>query len=125
MCPKPTVWLRHGASRRQRCSPGQRNPWGGLGGTFGISSEHILFATCGKVAARSRITGTVFHWKRPYDKRGKPQHSAKPEGLQDMAEQVSHGAYLELFARRKRPGWSSWGNAIENDLELFTGEPRT
>lgn len=91
---------------------------GGLGGTFGICSAHILFATRGRVDARARIGQTVFYWKRPYDDRGKPEHSAKPEELQNMAEQVSHGAYAELFARRPRPGWAVWGNEVTSDFNL-------
>jgi N6-adenosine-specific RNA methylase IME4 len=35
-----------------------------------------------------------------------------------MVEEVSPGDYLELFARRKRPGWHSWGNEIESDIQL-------
>ena len=43
------------------------------------------------------------------------RHSQKPEALQDMVEQVSPGPYLELFARRARPGWDSWGNEVASD----------
>ena len=25
---------------------------------------------------------------------------------------------VELFARQKTPGWDTWGNEVENDLEL-------
>lgn len=38
------------------------------------------------------------------------EHSAKPEAFQDVVESVSPGPYLELFARRQRLGWHSWGN---------------
>ena len=89
---------------------------GGLGGAFGISTEFVLFCRRGSLPAKTRVTGTWFPWKRPYDERGKPKHSAKPEELQTMVEQVSPGPYLELFARRKRHGWSSWGNEIEADI---------
>ncbi len=46
------------------------------------------------------------------------RHSAKPEAFQDIVEQVSPGPYLELFARRKRLGWDSWGNEVDCDVEL-------
>jgi len=49
-------------------------------------------------------------------KRGK--HSAKPEVFQDIVEDVSPGPYLELFARRQRPGWDVWGNEVECTAEL-------
>jgi len=48
--------------------------------------------------------------------RGK--HSQKPEGFQDMIEKVSPGPYVELFARRKRPGWDVWGNEVDCDLRF-------
>jgi len=43
-----------------------------------------------------------------------------PKAFQDIVESVSPGPYLELFARRKRPGWYAWGNEIESDIELAT-----
>jgi hypothetical protein len=30
----------------------------------------------------------------------------------------SLGPYLELFARRKRPGWDVWGNEVTCDVAL-------
>jgi len=40
------------------------------------------------------------------------QHSRKPENLYDFAESLP-GPYCELFARRTRDGWSSFGNEID------------
>ena len=50
------------------------------------------------------------------------QHSRKPNSLYEYAEALP-GPYLELFARRPRPGWSVWGNEVESDvtLPLFGG----
>lgn len=93
---------------------------GGLGGAYGISSEYVLFCRRGSLKATSRVTGTWFNWKRPY-KDGYPNHSAKPPEFQDMVEKVSPGPYLEMFARTKRPGWSSWGNQVESDVEISGG----
>ena len=39
-------------------------------------------------------------------------HSRKPDSIYEYAESLP-GPYLELFARRLRPGWDSWGNEIE------------
>lgn len=86
---------------------------GGLGGAFGISTEFCLFCRRGNLRASARVKGTWWNWKRPYDERGKPRHSAKPEAFQDMVETVSPGPYLELFARRPRPGWTVWGNEVK------------
>ena len=37
-------------------------------------------------------------------------HSAKPERVRDLVEQLSPGPYLELFGRAAVPGWTVWGN---------------
>ena len=78
----------------------------GPGWEYSSATEFVLFCKKG--------TG---EWPRPAKherrnwwiwKRGK--HSAKPEAFQDMVESVSAGPYLELFARRQRLGWATWGN---------------
>lgn len=91
---------------------------GGLGGCYGISAEYVLFARKGKLQATSRIGRSWFDWKRPYDERGKPKHSAKPPEFFEMVEQVSPGPYLEMFARQHREGWHSWGNEIESHISI-------
>jgi N6-adenosine-specific RNA methylase IME4 len=97
-----------------------KNPMGGgLGGdAFGIAAEYILFARRGSLLAKSRIGRNWFNWKRPYDGRGKPMHSAKPEAFYDTVEQVSPGPYLELFARRNRLGWDTWGDEALCHVEI-------
>lgn len=83
---------------------------GGLGGCFGLATEFCLFGRKGRLASRDRIGRNWFDWKRPYDERGKPKHSAKPPEFMDMIERVSPGPYLEMFARTHRAGWDSWGD---------------
>ena len=39
------------------------------------------------------------------------QHSRKPENLHQYAEALQ-GPHLELFARRPRAGWETWGNEL-------------
>ena len=48
----------------------------------------------------------------------KREHSRKPDQLYEIIEQCSPGKRLELFARRKRPGWDVWGNEIKSDIQL-------
>jgi N6-adenosine-specific RNA methylase IME4 len=38
------------------------------------------------------------------------EHSRKPDCVHERIERLVAGPYLELFARRSRPGWSTWGN---------------
>jgi len=87
---------------------------GGLGGAFGISTEFCLFCRRGSLRAHGRVGGTWFNWKRPYDERGKPKHSAKPREILSLVEEVSTGPYLEMFARENRPGWDAWGNECDS-----------
>lgn len=47
-------------------------------------------------------------------------HSRKPDSLYAYAESLP-GPYLELFARRRRPGWDCWGNQVESDIEIGNG----
>lgn len=45
------------------------------------------------------------------------EHSRKPENLYHYAESLQ-GPYLELFARRRRPGWDVWGNEVTSTVKL-------
>jgi N6-adenosine-specific RNA methylase IME4 len=40
------------------------------------------------------------------------EHSRKPEEIYARIERLVAGLYLELFARRPREGWVSWGNEL-------------
>lgn len=75
----------------------------GLGGPWVLTTEHVLFCRRGTLKALSRVDSTWHQWPRG-------RHSAKPEGFLDLVERVSPGPYLELFARRSRSGWETWGN---------------
>jgi N6-adenosine-specific RNA methylase IME4 len=41
------------------------------------------------------------------------QHSRKPDCVHQRIERLVAGPYLELFARQRRPGWTSWGNQLD------------
>jgi N6-adenosine-specific RNA methylase IME4 len=40
------------------------------------------------------------------------EHSEKPEEVRRRIERLYPGPYLELFARRLRPGWVCWGDEL-------------
>lgn len=90
----------------------------GLGGAYGIATEFVLFGRRGSLPALSKVGRNWFDWKRHYDERGKPQHSAKPEEFYAMVEQVSPGPYLDMFARRPRLGWDVWGDEAPGSVEI-------
>lgn len=83
----------------------------GLGGTYSLTTEHVLFARRGTLPALSRLDRTCFEWKRG-------AHSAKPEAFLDVVESVSPEPRLELFARRNRLGWDTWGNQSLEHVEI-------
>jgi N6-adenosine-specific RNA methylase IME4 len=54
----------------------------------------------------------------------KQEHSRKPDEMYDIIEACSPGPYLELFARQKVEGWTTWGNEVEtyaNTRKLYKG----
>lgn len=45
------------------------------------------------------------------------QHSKKPSNAHEYGE-LFPGPYLEMFARRPKKGWDSFGNEVDNSIEL-------
>lgn len=45
-------------------------------------------------------------------------HSRKPDLFLDLIATVTPGPYLEMFARRQRLGWDTWGNEALNHVDL-------
>lgn len=77
--------------------------------------ELLLVGRRGNLPFQIANAGSIQHWKTPYQPTGKTtarRHSAKPEQAQDLIERASPGPYLELFARRRRPGWTCWGDEL-------------
>jgi N6-adenosine-specific RNA methylase IME4 len=84
------------------------------GGAFVANVEFVIFCRRGSLAHKERVLGQWFQWKRP----GVGFHSRKPEAFLDLVEQVSPGPYLELFARRQRLGWDTWGDEALEHVEM-------
>lgn len=81
----------------------------GMGFHFRGHTEHAIYAVRGdvRIPAEVRQSNVITSARRG--------HSEKPEAFLDLVERVSPGPYLELFARRQRFGWDTWGNeAIES-----------
>lgn len=84
----------------------------GVGHYLRNNTEHCLFATTGDaMVPDNKPLSTWYQWPKAH-------HSAKPEAFIDLVEQVSPGPYLELFARRQRLGWHTWGNEAINHVDL-------
>lgn len=75
-------------------------------GTLNVTTEFVVVGKMGKPAAMPWTPTTWYQWPRG-------QHSAKPPAFGDLVEQWCPGPYAELFARRQRLGWDSWGHGYE------------
>jgi N6-adenosine-specific RNA methylase IME4 len=51
------------------------------------------------------------------------EHSEKPDEVYRRIQRLYPGPYLELFARRPREGWTTWGNEIERPTAPPNPEP--
>ena len=76
----------------------------GLGNYFRGQTEQVLFGVRGSQPLKRHDVGTVFHAAR-----GSGGHSSKPDAFYALVESCSPGPYLEMFSRRLRDGWMSWG----------------
>lgn len=73
-------------------------------GNYGRKAhELLLFGVRGGLPVQRHDVPTVF-----FAPPRKP-HSRKPVTSHEIAEQLSPGPRLEMFARTLRPGWMSWG----------------
>jgi N6-adenosine-specific RNA methylase IME4 len=52
------------------------------------------------------------------------EHSRKPDEFHNRIERLVGGPYLELYARRERPGWTVWGNEIPREKLLPPHDPQ-
>jgi len=92
----------------------------GLGAFPRPTHEILLISRRGKLPFTGpRNVRSVQRWAVEYDttNHGK-QHSRKPEGAMDLIEQASPGPYIELFGRRQRLGWDTWGNECFQSVAL-------
>lgn len=88
------VWAKNGPS-----------PFGGTWAANG--AEFLLAAARGNPTVKER-------WPTPSvittNRLGAGSHSRKPEVWLDLIEHCCDGPYLELFSRRNRLGWDTWGD---------------
>jgi N6-adenosine-specific RNA methylase IME4 len=81
----------------------------GVGFYFRNVTELILFGVRGNLRTRKagrRQVNVVVERKQ--------EHSRKPTSVYEIIEACSPGPYLELFARNRVTGWTSWGDQIDS-----------
>lgn len=127
------------------CKPGP-----GLGGGYRGNTEHLIVGrsgnsylnpTCAVCGGRQRGARKCFCDEPVWIAKGEPWfpeqpflsvadgtwyvaprqgHSTKPDLFLDLIERMSPPPYLELFARRNRLGWDTWGDEALEHIEVAT-----
>ena len=85
-------------------------PQMGIGNYWRVSHEFLLLGIRGdakRFNQRNRMSWGQF---------SRGQHSAKPDEIRDLIQQVSPGPFLELFGRKPANGWTVFGNQVERRL---------
>jgi N6-adenosine-specific RNA methylase IME4 len=90
----------------------------GMGAFPRPGHEPLLICRRGSLPFATRNTHSVQTWDHPRSFGGSKIHSAKPDAALDLVEQASPGPYLELFARRQRLGWDTWGDEALCHVDL-------
>lgn len=109
-----------GARYRQTLVWHKTNP-SPLGGSVAPNScEYVLVATWGNPKRLGRAKSSVVTCPRVKESfcDSRENHSRKPEVFLDLIECVSGGPYLELFSRRNRLGWDTWGDEALEHVEM-------
>ena len=75
----------------------------GLGRYYRVTTEHILFAVRGGLDCERNDEPNYFYAPRT-------GHSVKPSAFYDMVQRMSPGPYLDVFARKQRMNWDTWGD---------------
>jgi len=92
----------------------------GTGCYTGGGTERVWLGVKGGGFSAARfekdIRHTVIAPLPTYKGTRKKQHSAKPEEVARRIERMTAGPYLEMFARRARPGWDVWGDQAPDSV---------
>lgn len=85
----------------------------GMGRSVRGAHETCLVATRGKYThlIQDHSTRSVFFAERL-------AHSEKPAKFYSLVEKMCVGPYVELFARKERPGWTCHGNELGTTLNV-------
>jgi N6-adenosine-specific RNA methylase IME4 len=70
-------------------------------------SEHAILSVRGKPAPPLKPESTLLHAPRPAG-----GHSSKPDEFYALVERSCPGSKVEIFARRPRSGWTTWGSEM-------------
>jgi hypothetical protein len=105
-------WLMRELGFRYVTNVAWAKDWAGHGRYFKGQHELVLFGVRGD--GLKRCTPNRFVRSLVTSPRGKG-HSGKPDAIYEKIEERSTGPFLEMFARRNRPGWIAWGNEVKEE----------
>jgi len=77
--------------------------WIGMGFYYRGVTEHVLFAVRGSLGVLHNDQPNIFY--APH-----AAHSVKPDVFYDIVQSMSLGPYLDVFARKQRFGFDTWGD---------------
>ena len=88
------------------------NRWFGMGRTLRAEHETCIVATRGRPQVVNHSTRSTF--TSDFEGLSAPaaRHSEKPEKFYEVVESLLAGPYVELFARRRRDGWTCLGDQL-------------
>jgi len=79
----------------------------GMGTYYRNNTEHVIFGVRGSLRVLRHNVQTAFTGKQG-------AHSEKPDVFYDIVQSMSLGPYLDVFARKQRFGWDTWGDEAFN-----------
>jgi len=94
-------------------------PHFGMGHYVRASHETAIIAVRGSVKLKSKSIRSRFAAKMPVDAAGRYIHSAKPDEFYRIVETLVAGPYAEVFARKRRPGWTVFGDEVPDESRVL------
>jgi len=92
-----------------KLNPSGEGIYSGLGHWVNGNAELCLFGKRGRPTRVIKNVKQIQMWPRT-------RHSAKPPRIRsEIVRLFGDIPRIELFARRKTPGWDVWGNEVNND----------
>jgi len=131
--PKQLITWVKGRIAVDRNSPNYDHDWPeaelilqiGMGRYTRNVTEQLILATRGKAASLVKSPRNnpnfILNEEDTIILEPRSNHSTKPQAQYSLIEKVCPGPYIELFARKRRAGWTSWGlEAPVDDVVMET-----
>ena len=98
------------------------NRWFGMGRIVRAEHEICLIGTRRRPQVQNHSVRSTFVTEFDGLSAVVERHSQKPEKFYEIVESLYTGPYVELFARRQRPGWTCLGNEIVEPCACGCGQ---